>query len=112
MNQLAGLLLVLVFACGFVSACGDDDDEQSGRESSELQLQERTEVELEEDTGTRTPSGVEVLNELQQLKRGTISSSVPSIRGSEGLTILQWLDVVNRDVASYWQTVMNNEGYT
>jgi predicted metalloprotease len=36
---------------------------------------------------------------------------VPAIRGSAGLTVEQWMSVVDSDVANYWQRQFNSAGY-
>jgi uncharacterized protein len=106
--KLATVLIVLVATLVvFPTGCGGDGDN-----GNEVQVQKRTEVSLDEDQGTKEPSGIGVLDELPQLERASADETVPAIRGSAGLTVPQWLSRVNGDVAAYWQSEFNEPDYT
>ena len=76
-------------------------------------LNEPTPVDVEEADAeaTKDPGGETVLLELQELERADTLASVPAIRGSEGLTVPEWLHTVDGDVASYWQRQFNLADY-
>ena len=101
-------LVVVCLALAVVAGCGDGD---SGDEDAAVTTEARSEVALDEDTGTAEASGIEVLDELPQLQRASTDESIPAIRGSAGLSIEDWLATVNSDVARYWQRVFNEPGY-
>lgn len=105
------LVLAAASAIALFAGCGDDDEDEAGTASAEVELQARTEVAVDEDKGTKDPVGIEVLEELPQLQRASSDDSVPAIRGSAGLTIPEWLDTVNGDVAAYWQQSFNGSEY-
>jgi predicted metalloprotease len=95
-----------------LAGCGGDDGGSSGDDGGDVQLQERTEVALDEDEGTKAPDGVEVLEELPELQRASGDDALPALRGSEGLTLAEWLETVTHDVALFWQQEFNTAGYT
>lgn len=110
-NRLAPLLLMSL-AIAVPAGCGDDDADEGGSDAP-VAVNQTAEVAVDEpdSDATKKPEGETVLLKLQQLERGTLSSEVPAIRGSAGLSVPDWMSTVNGDVASYWQSQFNRAGY-
>ena len=108
---LAGLILAVAIGAG----CGSSDDTtlSSGPPDVALNQTSTAAVDSADSSATKDPAavGVPVLNELEPLRRAQDEPTVPAIRGSEGLTIPQWLSTVDADVANYWQKQFNDAGY-
>lgn len=111
-SRLRLLAFAALFALALLAFAGCGGDEPSS-DSTPLALNEAGEVDLDEPDAdaTEEPSGPEVLGELEELRQARGSQSVPAIRGSAGLSIAEWMHVVDGDVASYWQQQFNNAGY-
>ncbi len=89
-----------------MAGCGDDED------GGEAAVDQRVKVEVPEaDSDGKDPTGAEVLDELQTLTRGQSDDAIPAIRGSEGLTVPEWLHTVNADVAAYWAELFALDDY-
>jgi hypothetical protein len=104
------LALTLLAGCG-----GDDDDTGSSGGTAEVQVNETTTVSLDpaDSSATQEPAddGVDALEEMPELRRAQDEPTVPAIRGSAGLTVPEWIALVNSDVANYWQKQFNRAGY-
>jgi predicted metalloprotease len=107
--------VALVLALGVVAGCGDDEDADGGAgEGSELVLNEAAAVDIDaadEDATETPPQDAAVLDEFAELRQAEGQPSVPAIRGSAGLSVAEWMHVVNGDVATYWQQQFNDAGY-
>lgn len=103
-------ILVALVACFAVVGCGDEEADDPG---ADVQVNERTEVVLDDPRGaiTNVPPGPEALDDFEALQRAEGNASVPAIRGSAGLTIPEWISTVNADVATYWQRQFNRQSY-
>jgi len=105
-------VVALALALGVVAGCGDDEDSDGG--GTEVVLNEPAAVDVDpadEDATEPPPETVDVLDEFTALRQAEGQPSVPAIRGSAGLTVPDWMHVVNGDVASYWQQQFNTAGY-
>ena len=111
-SRLWMLLVAVLAALTLLAGCGDDDDDD-GDTGAEVVLNEPAEVEADEADAdaTEEPEGESVLLELEQLERADLEQSVPAIRGSEGLSVPEWIHTVNGDVITYWQRQFNRSGY-
>ena len=103
--------LALVLALGVLVGCGDDGDGGGGDTAVVVNEPAQADVDEPDPDATKTPDGVEVLDELAELRQAEGESSVPAIRGSAGLTVPEWMHVVNGDTATYWQKQFNRAGY-
>lgn len=101
--------LAFVLAFGVLAGCGDDDE---GGETAVV-VNEPAQVDVDEPDpdATKTPEGVEVLDQLAELRQAEGEPSVPAIRGSAGLSVPEWMHVVDGDVATYWQKQFNRADY-
>jgi predicted metalloprotease len=108
---LAGLILAVSITAGCGS--GDETTPSSGPPDVALNQTSTAAVDSADSSATKDPArvGVPVLNELEPLRRAQDETTVPAIRGSEGLTIPQWLSTVDADIANYWQKQFNDAGY-
>jgi len=106
--------VALALALGVLAGCGDDDDDDTGGGGTEVVVNEEGTVDLDEadaDATETPPEGAEVLDEFSELRRAEEQADIPAIRGSAGLSVPEWIHVVNGDVASYWQQQFNAAGY-
>ena len=118
MNSPRSLLLALaalVLALAVLVGCGDDDDDGGNGDTPTVQVNETATVSVDpaDESATQDPSQdeVAVFDEMPELRRSTGEPSVPAIRGSAGLTVPEWIALVNSDVANYWQAQFNAAGY-
>jgi uncharacterized protein len=105
-------VVALALALGVFAGCGDD--EESGSGGTEASVNEPVLADVDEADADATeppPQDVEALSEFSELRQAEGQDSVPAIRGSAGLSVPEWIHVVNGDVASYWQQQFNNAGY-
>jgi predicted metalloprotease len=110
-------LAALVLALAVLAGCGDDDDDGGDGDGGTptVQVNETATVSVDpaDESATEDPSQDQdaVFDEMPELRRATGEPSVPAIRGSAGLTVPEWIALVNSDVANYWQVQFNNAGY-
>jgi uncharacterized protein len=101
MSRVTAAFFALLLAL-LVVACGGDDD--SG--DDEVVVGQRVTVGVE---GTATEpaetgkGGIEALAKLPALERAQGEPASPALRGVGNLTLPEYLDTVNQDVAAYWK---------
>jgi predicted metalloprotease len=112
MTNRFALSLFLLAAIAVPAGCGGDDAGGGGSDAP-VAVNEVADVPVDDadPDATQQPQGEEVLLKLQHLERGSLSSEIPAIRGSEGLSVQDWMSTVDGDVASYWQSQFNRAGY-
>jgi predicted metalloprotease len=113
-RYLTLLLAALVLALAILAGCGSDDNSANSG-TTDVALNETTTAAVDpaDSAATKDPAavGIPVLDQLEPLRRAQGEPTVPAIRGSEGLTIPQWVHAVDGDVANYWQHQFNRAGY-
>ena len=113
MKYRFAILLLSFLSLALVAGCGDDDENGGGGSDEPVAINETEDVPVDEadPDATEEPPGEEALLKMESLARGELSEEIPAIRGSEGLSVPDWISTVDGDVATYWQNQFNLAGY-
>lgn len=100
------LLLVFV-AVMALAGCGSDSSDGDGT----VALNSATQIAVDQpsSSGLKEPAGSPeaILAKLPQLQRAAGQPQLPTIVGSAGLTVPDWLNAVDIDVNNFWQQEFN-----
>ena len=98
------MVLAAMAAIALAAGCGDDDSN-----GGDVVVDERVTVDVEATGDASAPSpGTEALKQLPKIARAQGEPASPALRGVANLTIPEYLDAVNRDVARYWSASFAN----